>query len=83
MKKVVLSFSLALVLIILFTTQAFAGTPPNNVGQQTKPIATQTPGAVADSVHSSQDYAASIDMPVGLHFKEFFEANHLIPGHEH
>jgi hypothetical protein len=81
-KKVVLAFGVALVIVILFSSQTFAGTPPNNIGQQTKPMAMLTPGSVAESVHASQDYASSVEMPVGLHFKEYFEANHLIPGHE-
>jgi len=82
MKKLLVALGLALTMTVTFVAPALADNPPNNVGQQTKPMATETPGAVAASVHASQEYAASIGIPVGQHFKNYFESHNLIPGHD-
>ena len=82
MKRLLIAIVLALVMITILGTPILAGNPPNNVGQQTKPMATETPGAVAASVHASQEYAASVGKPVGQHFKWYFFQHNLIPGHD-
>ena len=82
MKKLLIAIGLALIITSVLVTPVLAGNSPNNVGQQTKPMATETPRAVADSVHASQEYAKSLGIPVGQHFKAYFEAHNLIPGHD-
>ncbi len=84
MRKLLIASILSLVLLVAVGGLALAdgNGPPRNVGQQTKPMATGTPPAVAISVHGSQEYAASVDIPVGQHFKDYFENHNYIPGHD-
>jgi len=79
MKRLLIALGLALIMIAVLATAAFAASPPASLGQYSKAENTAgDPGIIADEVAEIKD--ANPDKPFGQVQKSLMRSNNLIPG---